>query len=142
MRKLVLLTVALGAVVLPAMASAHRKPTSTERVAIHKAELADVQGPARHIPARCEYMDIATVVPGSTWAATVTNSRRLDHDPGCKYEGQGITVLHKVQGHWKLAGSGPIDGLLAHFPGVPSRVTRDLVRGLPASDAGRVARRP
>jgi hypothetical protein len=123
LRPLIITASLVVGLAVPAIASAHRPATHAERVAITRAE-----GQPKGIPSVCDYIDIATVVKGSQWAADQSNNQRAGRPP-CQRSGQGITVLHKRNGRWHDVHTGPSVNLLP-IPGVPSNIARDLLAGL------------
>jgi hypothetical protein len=119
----VVLTIIVVALVLPAVAVAHRPATGAETRAMLSAG-----GEARSVPLRCFAADISTVVPGSQWGAwsfsryaiRPSNQRRCE-------TGNGESIEHKVARNWHVLWSGD-EG----YPqNVPRRIAKDLLAGIP-----------
>jgi len=135
MKTRVLLTTLIVALVVPALALAHRSATTSEKTAMmyhagsHDPPLTakEVDAPAAY-PLGCAVADITTVVKGSNWGGWAFNAKKFKSKQCAKWASNGWVLEHKIKGKWYVVTEG--SELPSHIPGVPHKIAADVVAGL------------
>jgi hypothetical protein len=109
-----LASVAVTALVAPAIAHADRKPTHKEKVRI--ARVVD-------LPAKCARVRVSTVTKKPKWGSVSFRPSSKACNP---FASNGVTVVRKVVGHWRFVTAGSSFDCKGLYPQVPKNVVADL----------------
>lgn len=124
MTKLLGLTLATTALLIPGFAKATRLPTAAEGPAIYKVIAANYRA-ATHAPASC-------IVVGGFQVSTVDARYAIatpayaPHPRCARYESAGDYYLAKRAGRWRLVAEGSDRPCKVSFAGIPVKVVNDL----------------
>ena|SRR5689334_21563977 len=113
-RLLLFLTAVAASAALTAVAHAERKPTTKERI-----QIASVI----HLPAACAHVRVATTSQKPKWGKV---SWRDGGDQCTAMASNGVTIVHKSSGRWRVVTAGSSFTCSELYDQVPSAVVKDL----------------
>ncbi|MDX6607667.1 MAG: hypothetical protein QOD14_2207 [Solirubrobacterales bacterium] len=115
MRLIALVVLAAAATLaVVGVASADRKPTSMERI-----QIATVV----HLPAKCARVRVSTQTRKPKWGSVSFKPGLSDCEP---LASNGVTVVKKTAGRWRLVTAGSSFDCAGLYAKVPEAVARDL----------------